>query len=481
MTTDGARRFQQGDPGDIIDTTGTDPVVEREPGLYLIPDENLGKLTEKLVKLNKRAAKLGVTPITLTIEETIDRPTWFVGKAAFEDEAAAIKFARIYSTVSVVRAGYIREHIVIVDGEAPKLNGWVFTATIQAAGEAGNILRTVPGQTVPARYRDADGTRCEHCKTSRRRNDTYIVRHDDGTAKQVGSSCLMDFLGHANPQAAASWAELLGAFDEAIRGWETGGHEKHIESLDNYLTAAAASIRAYGWTSKGVAYERGSLSTAARIEHDLDLPKSSRGDRCWCGGTEYTPHVAAPVTPADEARAQAAIEWAHAIPADTESDYLHNVRVVCASDALEPRSYGIAASVITASERDRERAATRAQEHAERKDSQWVGEEGKRLDMIVTVKHTREIGSDFGLKVLHVFQDGDGNVIKWFSTTENLEVGTTVGLRGTVKRHSEYQGVKETILTRCKVSAVTARAEPTTGKATGLDGQPRLSLAERLA
>src|SRR5699024_12772450 len=41
---------------------------------------------------------------------------------------------------------------------------------------------------------------CHHCQINRYRTNTYVVRHDDGTQKFVGSTCLKDFLGwDANP------------------------------------------------------------------------------------------------------------------------------------------------------------------------------------------------------------------------------------------------------------------------------------------
>lgn len=53
------------------------------------------------------------------------------------------------------------------------------------------------------------------------------------------------------------------------------------------------------------------------------------------------------------------------------------------------------------------------------------------------------------MKYIHKFRDAEGNLFVWF-TTVGLEEGSTISA-GTVKDHSEYEGTKQTVLTRCKV------------------------------
>jgi len=47
--------------------------------------------------------------------------------------------------------------------------------------------------------------------------------------------------------------------------------------------------------------------------------------------------------------------------------------------------------------------------------------------------------------------DLSGNHLTWFASGSDMEVGNTYKLLGTIKKHDEYNGVKQTILTRCKV------------------------------
>jgi hypothetical protein len=61
----------------------------------------------------------------------------------------------------------------------------------------------------------------------------------------------------------------------------------------------------------------------------------------------------------------------------------------------------------------------------------------------------------FGEYTKHMikFEDENGNILVWFTTTNpQKEIGSTITVTGTVKRHSEYKGTKQTELTRCKLS-----------------------------
>ena len=61
----------------------------------------------------------------------------------------------------------------------------------------------------------------------------------------------------------------------------------------------------------------------------------------------------------------------------------------------------------------------------------------------------------FGLTTILTMLDDDDNCLKWFGTSPGAhatEMGGDYWLTGTVRKHGEYKGVKETLLTRCSLS-----------------------------
>lgn len=135
---------------------------------YEIPEENLGRLEEKIAKLNKSAEKLGCKPIKLDVFNKV------VHKNAETGEVTV-------------------NYQVYVEGEAPKLKGWTFLGALTHAPE-GNIVRLVPGKSVPESYRTSKPV-CDYCKKDWIvRRDTYIVHCDIKTGWSRLGRCMKEVL-----------------------------------------------------------------------------------------------------------------------------------------------------------------------------------------------------------------------------------------------------------------------------------------------
>lgn len=92
---------------------------------------------------------------------------------------------------------------------------------------------------------------------------------------------------------------------------------------------------------------------------------------------------------------------------------------------------------------------------AEESTSEWQGDIGSRLTLTLHIdrvfQHTfyRNMGY-YGSEVsyMYLMSDAAGNQYKW-STSKEYEEDSTVTFKATVKEHSEYKGIKQTVLTRC--------------------------------
>lgn len=82
----------------------------------------------------------------------------------------------------------------------------------------------------------------------------------------------------------------------------------------------------------------------------------------------------------------------------------------------------------------------------------FVGQKGERIELTVTCSKVVDLGvGDYGQKFLAILSDEEGNRLSWF-TGENLfmDEGFSYHVRGTVKGHEVYNGVRQTIITRVK-------------------------------
>lgn len=91
--------------------------------------------------------------------------------------------------------------------------------------------------------------------------------------------------------------------------------------------------------------------------------------------------------------------------------------------------------------------------------SQHFGNVGDKLD--ITAKYTRSSSweTHFGYRTqtqyCHTFTDGEGHIFIWKTTSPiyDIDIDTEVELKGTIKAHDEYKGIKQTSLQRCKITA----------------------------
>lgn len=85
-------------------------------------------------------------------------------------------------------------------------------------------------------------------------------------------------------------------------------------------------------------------------------------------------------------------------------------------------------------------------------ESNWFGQIGDKIEVEVTLKRYFTFDGQFGTKWNYMFEDSNHNVFKW-STSKCLfmDEGQQIGLKGTIKDHTEYRNVKQTDMTRCKI------------------------------
>lgn len=87
--------------------------------------------------------------------------------------------------------------------------------------------------------------------------------------------------------------------------------------------------------------------------------------------------------------------------------------------------------------------------------SEYVGEIGDRLDLIVKIERAIQTEGRYGISTIHTMRDENGNVYLWATSAKTLAEGNYYSMRGTVKDHSMYKNTKQTVLTRClKVTEV---------------------------
>lgn len=412
-------------------TEELEPIWTRQTALF--------HLRPKISKLSKKAEKLGSGPITMEVveEKEVER----------KNESGRSYEPKRFDT-------WVRLEI---SGEEPKLNGWRFVATIshdfvegdeKTSGYVVAMIRKSPffeGDISEDAF--SNEPRCDHCNTIRRRNDTYVVEHEDGRQAQVGSNCLSDFTGHGSPEAVIRFLALLWAARELAEagdvdpdepGYWDGGTSDPAFELDEFLAATNAAIRDDGWMSRTRANGLGMGATADQAISFLFEPH-------WKSGKNKG-ELKLNVTDEDHRVAQLVINgFLETLDPTIEEDYLWNLAVIRDVGLVRWKTAGYAASMINAAEKQKAREI----EFEDLQGSEWIGDVKDRLDFEAKLLFTTSWEGRYGPTFLYKFLTVEGNVLVWFASRyQNVDVGESYSFKATVKNHDERDGIKQTIVNR---------------------------------
>lgn len=377
--------------------------------------------TKRLDRIAKKAAKYNV-PFSYTVSE--EHPQKVVVKVIGPDCRTA-ETIHTY-TVAAVDIDINCESFI-------RANGWTVCAKIEH-GDQGNIVTPYGFEQVDKSWYTAPA-RCDHCGTNRARAVTFMCRHEDGQVRQVGSSCLKDYTGIA-PSMAILFAEITDIFPSTMDCTEDefaarGGVKMY--DVAEVLAFACDAVKANGYIKS-------------------DYPNSTRSQVA----ERIKAHTEA--TEASKAKAEAIIDWlTHLL--DEQPDFIGIERdcvALAKSGWAKMHHFGRLAYMPVAYDRYMERKQAEEQKEAAaaaaRSSSDFVGNVGERISFMAdTAKLVTSWTTIYGSTYLYKFTDMAGNVYIWKASRTIREKPGLV-ITGTVKEHSTYDGIKQTVLTRCKTA-----------------------------
>ncbi len=389
---------------------------------YAIYEGNVERLSKKMTRIQNKCRKYGCD---------------------FKYEEVSEEFRELTDEEGNT---YIARFVIIEAEGVAKVNGWKFIASVQHT-EKGNIISRACDIEVPERYYTTAPI-CEHCNSKRVRKETYIVMNEEtGEFKQVGKSCLKDFTQGMSAEAVAQYTA---AFEDLIEG-EAPCEGSHIESYiktRDFLQYAAETIRHFGYVKSDSYGERRTVDRASgyyAVDHGFRLFPQLRDS--------YLIEMAKVGFNADSVQAydltNEALAWLET--QDETSNYIHNLKVACALEYQSFRNLGLLASLFPTYNRELAYKEKVKKEAEAAKKSEYVGEIGKRIEFkVASIVCVTSWETQWGLTKIFKITDEAGNVYTW--KTSNWLPDEITTIKGTVKEHKEYRGVKQTEFTRCKVA-----------------------------
>lgn len=295
---------------------------------------------------------------------------------------------------------------------------------------------------------------CDHCNSARRRNDVLVMRVvETGALIQIGRNCAADFFRSTDAAAMIFVGESVfgsyGCDDEDAWG---GMKSDPSLPLHTVLAQAAAVVRQFGYVSvKMVERDNTLASTRGRVRDNLfPWPKMPVEDKVTPNADDIVEGVAV----------QCWLEEAFVNkPEHLRTEFDRTVRA--AIDGKDTGAYRVRVRnlnyviwAIDGYKRELEKRVQKQVEASRVMASAHVGIVGSRIDMDLTLKFRRTMGSHFGQKALCKFVDGAGNTVIWWGTSDTafaMKLDQMYTVKATIKAHGEYEGAAQTEITRVSV------------------------------
>jgi hypothetical protein len=389
---------------------------------YKIHESNMETLEKLIDKMNKKAVKLSQSKI---VSRTINEE--YVEITSEDGEKSFSKYFNVE-----------------IEAETIKVSGYEFIATLNHTYEGGNIINTIKSYTeeLPERFRTSSGE-CQHCNTNRKRKETIVLKNIiSGEFIQIGRNCCKDFFGY-DIHNEAQWLNSIKSIEEEISKIEkapaSDRYAKHVD-LKHLIMMVFELVKRHGYINKAKSEEFGISTTCNWAVKLLMNPVD-----------KYTTEEELAILDCyreNSQNADEALSWIRNHDKVNPSDYMNNLIVMCSGEYVGYRETGFAGSLVATYHnwlhREEEKKAK-----AEKKPSEYVGEVGQRLEFTATVKNQFCFDNQFGVTYITLLETPEGNVLKWSGNGHGMDKNLTYTFKGTIKEHSEYKEIKQTVLTRC--------------------------------
>lgn len=382
---------------------------------FTIPESKREDVQKLVAKFQKKADKYGVP---LSVE---------FGKP-YGTKIAVNRVDESTGVIRTVDTMMIEAFDLTISGELIRKDGYTVVAKLEHL-DGGNVV-TAFGEENNIKWSNLD-CHCEHCKSNRQRRVTFIVKHENGAEKQIGSTCLKEYCG-IDPMAIGYRNELTDILlSEDVRNYDFIGHP--VGKVYDPIEILALAIR----IEKKHGYVRSSerRSNRGRIEEEIRTAKF------------------------DAEEIAEAKKMAKAISAISEEDarkfLLDNTKVILDSTYCKDSHFGYLAYAPVAYRKYIAELARREElkaKHDAQLGSQYIGEIGERVLLNITeAKLLTSWENEYGYTYLYKFVDDNGNILIWYAS-KFIDADDVKTIKGTVKDHCERDEIRQTVLTRCKVA-----------------------------
>ena len=423
---------------------------------YMIPEENVENLEKKF-----NAAARKIRKINPALEPTMTKGDHTI--VLVREIVLRPCDCRSEATVKEIPYEARKIELEIPEEAVFAEDNWAFGGSVEPSGVEGKNFVNVnlPGKDlgfiVPTRYFSSNPCTCDYCKTNRKRNKTYlVVNRETGEWKQLGKECLKLFVTGIDVNAIATFESFIKEAEDAANPADEFFYNRRFKfvKIADALALACAVYRERGYlatrdsvgnpndfSNKNIVQRK----LAQQYGYDSDFLNISNSVR-----NEIDEIAVKTDTAIAKEDTEVAIEMVKRFP---DEPYYNNLKVIVENEYIPLNKLGLLVSIPKAIDRYEEEKKRQEEKERLATESNYIGGVGDKIEVdFVSGREAACCETQFGLLHIYEFKDASGNVIVWKSSS-GKEIPESGKISGTVKAHEEYNGVKQTVILRAKITA----------------------------
>lgn len=327
--------------------------------------------------------------------------------------------------------------VVDVEGTA-KIDDWEFIATLEH-NDNGNIIRRYNNEIdIPMRFRTSDNV-CEHCNTKRNRSELFIIHNvNTNDWKQVGRNCLQLYTNGLNAEFVASYMDGIAQLERYdyyvnescqvhVTPFEVIGFAKNVidkigyrNSNNDIPTKLFVTFLISLSPSEATKRINDILKEDVFTENDFSIDKNVVND---------------------------IIDYY--MNANIDSEFMHNVKSLLSQETINVKNIGYLCYLPFGYDKHLEHEKNKASIVANDGHFGTIGERFKNIK-VNSIKVLTSFDTIYGITYVCrvILEDNRSFIWKGRGICEDKEIDTA---SFTIKEHGEYNGVKQTLITNCRI------------------------------
>jgi len=291
-----------------------------------------------------------------------------------------------------------------------------------------------------------DRLTCDHCNIKRYRTKFFIFKDAKKEIKIIGSSCVDEWFGLDIRKALETYSSFVETIEREFSGsnycpmYDLSSLILNLTYVTKMFNLSWKSLKDYdNNTMKDIYLLKDALKSSNYYDKEVIqdyknyIEKNITNKKAFLNGQE-----------------QLLIDnYEKMVP---QNDFEHNIKnnLFFEDGTLRDdiKSPGIVCYAIWKVNNDSK--LKKVEDNKEFAPSEHIGNIGDRIELKLNCFFIKEIDSIYGSSYLIAFKDENGNNFKsYYSGTKiNFEITKSYDLKGTVKKHELYKGVKTTVLNR---------------------------------